>query len=112
MSSKTADKSTVTAGDKVTYTLNLYNSGVKDKRIYLEDNYTQGMIFDKIILDTNRFIKWRENTTISDDILAYKDAPDYHYDYIQKISFVDNSLSVSVTGGNDDLYTLLSGNST
>ena len=74
--SKTADKTVVTEGDTVTYTLNVYNSGQSDKFVYLEDNFAQGMTFDSIVVEPTRYIKWRTNTNLKNDIMTYKTSPD------------------------------------
>ena len=73
---KTADKATATEGDTVTYTLNVYNSGRSDKFIYLDDNITNGMIFDSIVVDPLRFMKWRDITNLKNDMLTNITWPD------------------------------------
>lgn len=73
---KTADKTVVTEGDTVTYTLDVYNSGQSDKFVYLSDSFTKGMIFDSIVVDPSRYIKWRTNNNLRNDVMASASAPD------------------------------------
>ena len=113
--SKTSDKSLVTVWDKVTYTLTLYNSGIKDKRVYLQDVYTQGMIFDKIVLDPSRFIKRWDHPTISSQVLDTIEAPNYHFDYMQELYWQYNLLaSPSISWSNTwyNIFDLVASNPT
>lgn len=113
---KTADKTVVTEGDTVTYTLDVYNSGQSDKFVYLSDSFTKGMIFDSIVVDPSRYIKWRTNNNLRNDVMASASAPDNSIyrsatPYSKK-SWLFNINSFVFDTINKDIYDIVSGSVT